>query len=188
MHSDTHAMSLPNLLTYARILAIPVIALMLLEGGDWMRWCAFWLFAAAAATDYLDGFLARRWEIVSPLGRMLDPIADKLIVTALFCVMAYDHTLSAYDLIPVIIILMREILVSGLREFLAGKVTVHVSRLAKYKTTVQLIALGVLIVEPLIPGMVLLSDAILWLAALLTFLTGFNYFRKNWSSFGGPDA
>jgi CDP-diacylglycerol--glycerol-3-phosphate 3-phosphatidyltransferase len=180
-------MSLPNLLTFARIAAIPVLVLLLLEGSDGMRWAAFTLFIAAAITDYFDGFLARRWNIISPLGRMLDPIADKLIVCAVFVTLAYDGTLSAYDLMPVLIILLREILVAGLREFLAGETTVHVSRLAKFKTTFQLAAIAILIAEPLVPGLTLLGTTMLWLAALLTLLTGFDYFRKSWSHFDGPE-
>lgn len=175
------ALSLPNLLTVLRILAIPVIVVLTISGVDLFRWIALALYVAAAITDYLDGLLARLLNESSDLGRMLDPIADKLLVGALLIAFAWDHTFSVFDLIPATAILLREIFVSGLREYLGGSnIVLPVSMLAKYKTTIQLIALGFCLAEPLLPGLRLLTDLLLWLAAALTLWTGFNYWRGAW--------
>ena len=113
--------SLPNQLTVARILAIPVICLMIVIGWDWLRWLALLIYVAAAVTDWLDGFLARRMNESSDLGKMLDPIADKLLVGALLVTFAWTRDFSGWELIPAIAILMREIFVSGLREYMGNK-------------------------------------------------------------------
>jgi len=176
-------MSLPNVLTYARIVAVPtLVACLLLLTGDVARWSAFALFVAAAVTDYLDGYLARAWEQQSTLGGMLDPIADKLIVGAALMMLVYDNTIKGASIWAAIIILSREILVSGLREFLATlNVKVHVTQLAKWKTTVQMVALAVLLAGPaaekILPGVTLAGLGLLWIAALLTLLTGYDYLK-----------
>lgn len=173
--------SLPNLLTIGRIVAIPVICLFVLIGGPLWGWLALVLYVAAAVSDWLDGYLARKWNQGSALGRMLDPVADKLLVGVLLIALAFTRDLSALDLIPAGAIMMREILVSGLREYLGPKnVTVHVTALAKWKTTVQLVALGIVMVESLIPGLGLVSDIVLWLAGILTVVTGYQYFAGAW--------
>jgi cardiolipin synthase len=142
---------------------------------------AFLLYVAAAASDWVDGYLARRLNMGSALGRMLDPIADKLLVGALLIVMAFTRDLGALDLIPAVAIMMREILVSGLREHLGPRnVTVHVTPLAKWKTTVQLIALGLVMLEELVPFLGLVSDIVLWLAGVLTVWTGVQYYTGAW--------
>lgn len=169
---------LPNYLTYARIAAIPVIMLLLLADNTALRWLALLLYIAAAATDYFDGALARKYGTVSAIGRMLDPIADKLLVGALLLVFCFDGSFGGSDLIPATIILLREIFVSGTREFMGTeKIIVPVSKLAKYKTATQLVALAVIIAEPLILGMRELSDILLWLAAILTAITGWQYWQ-----------
>ena len=169
---------LPNYLTYGRIAAIPVIMLLLLADNAPLRWLALLLYIAAAVTDYFDGALARKYGSVSPIGRMLDPIADKLLVGALLLVFCFDGSFGAWDLVPATIILLREIFVSGMREFMGTeKIVMPVSKLAKYKTTVQLVALGVVIAEPLVFGMRELSDILLWLAAILTAITGWQYWQ-----------
>lgn len=169
---------LPNWLTYGRIAAIPVIMLMILAGPPALRWLALILYIAAAVTDFFDGYFARKYGSVSPIGRMLDPIADKLLVGALLLVFCFDGTFGVWDLIPATVILLREIFVSGLREFMGTeKITVPVSKLAKYKTTVQLVAIGIVIAEPLIFGMREVSDILLWLAAILTAITGWQYWQ-----------
>jgi len=169
---------LPNYLTYGRIVAIPVIMAFLLADNTVLRWLALLLYIAAAATDYFDGYLARKYGTVSPIGRMLDPIADKLLVGALLLVFCFEGSFGGWDLVPATIILLREIFVSGLREFMGTeKIVVPVSKLAKYKTATQLIALGVVIAEPLIFGMRELSDILLWLAAILTAITGWQYWE-----------
>ncbi len=177
----TQMTSLPNLLTIGRIVAVPLICLFIVLGGPVWGTLAFVLYVAAAASDWLDGYLARKLDLGSPLGRMLDPIADKVLVGALLIVMAFTRDLGALDLIPAVAIMMREILVPGLREYLGPKnVTVHVTPLAKWKTTVQLIALGLVMLEPLIPGFGLISDIALWLAGLLTVWTGVQYYAGAW--------
>lgn len=175
--------SLPNLLTYGRLLAVPVVAGCLLSNHEfWMRWLALGLFIAAGVTDFFDGYLARAWGQQSLLGRMLDPIADKLLVAATLLVLVSDHMIAGWSLWAAIVILCREILVSGLREFLAElHVSVPVSTVAKYKTTLQLVALGFLIAGPagdaVVPVVSAVGLILLWIAALLTLYTGWDYFQ-----------
>lgn len=175
---------LPNLLTLSRIVAIPLIVALVL-----MRWpaadlaaCA--VFTAAAVTDWLDGHLARRHRQTSELGRMLDPIADKLLVGAVLMLLAGLGRLSDIGLIAAVVIVLREILVSGLREFLAGlSQGLPVSRLAKWKTGVQMTALGMLVAGDASARLLglgvlpvgLLGEALLTLAAALTLVTGWDY-------------
>src|SRR3712207_5740924 len=144
------AWSLPNILTYGRLVAVPAVVGLLFWPEDlWSRWAALAIFIAAAVTDYLDGYIARAYAQQSALGRMLDPIADKLLVAACLMMLVADGTIRHSALWAAIVILCREILVSGLREFLAElKVSVPVSRVAKWKTTVQLVAVGFLIAGP----------------------------------------
>lgn len=173
--------SVPNLLTYGRIAAVPALAaVFLLLEGDQRRWIALTIFVAACITDWLDGYLARVWQQQSMLGRMLDPIADKLLVGAALILLVQDGTISKTTVWAALIILSREILVSGLREFLAElNVRVHVSRLAKWKTTLQMIALGVLLAGPAgerqVAGVMAIGTVLLWVAALLTIWTGAGY-------------
>ena len=175
--------SLPNILTYLRIVAVPAVVAAFYLEGDTGRWLAFGLFAAASITDYFDGYLARLWKQQSTLGRMLDPIADKLLVSVCLLVLTYYGTIGGFSLWAAVIILMREIFVSGLREFLADlKVSVPVTRLAKWKTTLQLVAIGILLLGPtgdkLVNGITELGIAMLWTAALVTLYTGYDYFRS----------
>jgi CDP-diacylglycerol--glycerol-3-phosphate 3-phosphatidyltransferase len=151
-----------------------------------MRWYALALYAAAGATDYLDGYLARLYDEQSSLGRMLDPIADKLLVAACLLMLVADGTIRSWSIWAAIVILSREILVSGLREFLAEvKVSVPVSRLAKWKTAMQLVAVGFLIAGPagdaLLPAdwTRLIGLALLWVAAILTLVTGYDYMKAS---------
>ena len=181
------ALNLPNLLTYARILAVPLIVLCFyLEGRirptDWWRWAAFWIFVVASITDYFDGYIARRWAQTSNIGKMLDPIADKLLVSAALLLLAFDRTIDKWSLWAAIIILCREILVSGLREYLAAlKVSVPVTQLAKWKTTIQLVAIGFLLIGPageaVLPYTTEIGLALLWVSAIVTLYTGYDYFR-----------
>lgn len=180
----SHSLSLPNILTYARLAAVPALAgVMFFFDSDFGRWLAFGIFVAAAITDFLDGYIARAWDQQSALGRMLDPIADKLIVGGALLMLVADGTISGWAVFAALIILSREILVSGLREFLAElNVTVAVTRLAKWKTAVQMIALAVLLVGPAGAPIcacepVNIGLGLLWAAALLTLYTGFDYFR-----------
>jgi len=178
----SHALSLPNILTYSRILAVPLVVGCFYVPGETFRLIALGLFIVAAVTDFFDGYLARAWHQQSAIGRMLDPIADKLLVAACLMMMAADGTIRDWSMLAALTILAREILVSGLREFLAElRVSVPVSNLAKWKTTLQLIAIGVLLgapaVEPLLPGVTDTGIALLWIAAILTLYTGYDYCR-----------
>ena len=179
------ALTLPNLLTLGRIGAIPIICVLIVLGDPTLRVIALMLYVLAAITDWLDGYLARRMKLGSALGRMLDPIADKLLVAALLIVLAFTRDLSALDLVPAIAIMMREVLVSGMREFLGPRnVVLHVTPLAKWKTTLQLVALGVVIAAPLHPVLVPAGSALLWIAGVLTAWTGIDYTRKALPHFG----
>ncbi|WP_334175494.1 CDP-diacylglycerol--glycerol-3-phosphate 3-phosphatidyltransferase [Pseudoxanthobacter sp.] len=176
------AFNLPNILTYARIVAVAAVTLFYFLPGVEIRWVAVGIYIAAAITDFFDGYLARAWQQQSALGRMLDPIADKLLVATCLLLMAADGTIAGISVVAAIVILCREILVSGLREFLAElRVSVPVTRLAKWKTTVQLIAVGVLLAGPagdrLLPMTTDIGIVLLWLSAILTLYTGFDYFR-----------
>jgi cardiolipin synthase len=208
--SAGHAFSLPNLLTYGRIAAVPVVVAAMYwqevwEGGLWLRWVALAIFVAAAITDVLDGYVARAWGQQSRFGRMLDPIADKLLVASCLLMLAADSTIRGPSLWAAIVILCREILVSGLREYLAElRVSVPVTRLAKWKTFLQLVAVGFLLAGEagdnvgfivnltsvttaplaLTVGHTVAAGAVthvgltlLWLSALLTLYTGWDYFR-----------
>jgi cardiolipin synthase len=178
------AFNLANMLTYGRLVAVPVVVGLLFWPEDhWSRWLALIVFAVAAITDYLDGYVARTFAQQSALGRMLDPIADKLLVAACLLMLVADGTIHGWALWAAIVILCREILVSGLREFLAElKVSVPVSRVAKWKTTMQLLSLGFLIAGPagetVLPGTIMIGIVLLWAAALLTLYTGWDYFRS----------
>src|SRR5919205_1668454 len=175
--------SLPNLLTLSRILVIPVVIATFYIPGDFARWFGCVLFSAAGITDYLDGHFARRWKQQSDLGRFLDPIADKLLVSAALFMLTAKERLGVTDwaILPALVILSREILVSGLREYLAGlRVGLPVSRLAKWKTAIQMVAIGVLIVGdagPAILPVTAIGEAMLWVAAVLTIYTGYDYLR-----------
>ncbi len=174
--------NLPNILTYGRIAAVPVVAGLLLWGTDGTRLGALAIYIAAAITDFFDGYLARKWGQQSALGKMLDPIADKVLVAVILLVLCGDQILLGGHVWAAIIILAREVLVSGLREFLGQlAVSVPVTKIAKWKTTVQLVAIGLLIAGPqgdqLITGVTKLGIAGLWIAAALTLYTGYDYFR-----------
>ena len=182
--------SLPNLLTLSRILVIPVVIATFYIPGDPARWFACALFSAAGLTDWLDGHVARRWQQQSEIGRFLDPIADKLLVSATLLMLTAFGRISGGAVLPALVILCREILVSGLREYLAGlRVSVPVSRLAKWKTTIQMVAIGFLIVgdagEGLLPVRGI-GEALLWLAASLTLVTGYDYLRAGLSHMARP--
>ena len=180
-------LALPNILTYARIAAVPVVVGLLywqniFEGALWLRWLALAIFIAAGLTDILDGYLARMWGQQSSLGRMLDPIADKLLVASCLLMLAAEKSIHGWTLFAAVIILCREILVSGLREFLAElRVGVPVTRLAKWKTFGQLVAIGFLIAgeagEKVLPQTVEIGIVLLWLSAIVTLYTGWDYMR-----------
>lgn len=183
IQTGSRALSLPNLLTYGRVLTVPVVVAFLFWPDEfWMRWTALGIYVLAGITDFFDGYLARALSQQSSLGRMLDPIADKLLVSAVLLMLVADRTIQSWSLWAAIVILCREILVSGMREYLAElKVSVPVSRVAKWKTTMQLIALGFLIAGPsgayVLPHTVEIGLALLWISALLTLYTGWDYMK-----------
>ncbi|HEX8302984.1 CDP-diacylglycerol--glycerol-3-phosphate 3-phosphatidyltransferase [Sphingomonas sp.] len=174
--------TLPNILTLSRILAIPLLVAFLW----WPEWplgyaIAFTLYSLMGITDYFDGYVARTQGTVSKLGVFLDPIADKIMIAAVILVLVGKGAIPGIHMIAALIILVREIAVSGLREFLGGlQVSLPVSKLAKWKTTFQLGALGFLIFYPAMPewGWVMtVGIAFLWAAAALTVITGWDYLR-----------
>ena len=182
--------TLPNLLTISRIVAIPLLVGTFYLPGREAPWVACALFTVAAITDWLDGHMARRWQQQSELGRFLDPIADKLLVGAALFMLAATARISAPTILPALVILMREILVSGLREHLATiRVGVPVSRLAKWKTALQMVAIGVLLVGDAGPGAIplrIIGETMLWLAALLTMITGYDYLQAGLHHMDAP--
>jgi len=185
--SQSKSFSIPNILTVGRIAAIPVVVgcvywQSILDGPLWLRWVALAVFIAAGVTDYLDGYYARIWDQQSSFGRMLDPIADKLLVASCLLMLAADNSIHGWTLWAAIVILCREILVSGLREYLAAlRVSVPVTKLAKWKTTIQLVAIGFLIAgeaaDQIVPATTLVGIVLLWLSAIFTIYTGWDYFR-----------
>jgi cardiolipin synthase len=176
---------LPNLLTLSRILAIPLVVAAFYLRAPWDDWVPFGLFTYASVTDFLDGYLARTRGQMSPLGRFLDPIADKLLVATVILLLVALDRIDGWHVLPAIVILLREILVSGLREFLAEvRVSVPVSQLAKWKTGIQMLALGFLLagdsgngVMPAALPATTVGEYALWVAAILTLYTGYDYLR-----------
>jgi cardiolipin synthase len=177
------AFNVPNILTYGRIAAAPLVGATYYIPGNWGPWIAFTIFVIASITDYFDGYLARAWKQQSALGRMLDPIADKLLVSVAILVLAQDGMFDGTSFWAAVIILMREVFVSGLREFLAElRVSLPVTRFAKWKTTMQLIAVAALLIAPALQGarhgfIVNLGLTFFWATALVTLYTGYDYFR-----------
>ncbi len=171
--------NLPNVLTLSRILVIlPIVVLFWIEGG-WPRWATLGLYAAACITDFFDGYLARARGEISRFGRFLDPVADKLLIASVILMLCAFDRISGSAILAALVILCREILVSGLREFLATlRAGLPVSGLAKWKTTIQMFALGFLIVGTEAPDWipaVMIGEIGLWAAAALTLITGYDY-------------
>ncbi len=172
---------LPNFITFLRIILAPVLAVLIEQSQTGpLVLLAFGLFCLAGLSDWLDGYLARRLNIVSSMGRMLDPIADKLLIAAVLLGLSAQRGAEPVFLIPALAIVMREFLVSGLREYLAGsKVIIKVSWAAKWKTALQMVSLGCLIISPALSFGVWVDYTgltLLWLSAALTAQTGLSYF------------
>ncbi|MBT4741450.1 MAG: CDP-diacylglycerol--glycerol-3-phosphate 3-phosphatidyltransferase [Rhodospirillaceae bacterium] len=174
-------LNLPNILTLSRIFVIPIVIALFYWDSPTTRWVMLGLFTVAGITDFFDGYLARRSNQVSAFGRFLDPIADKLLVAALLLMLVGFERMTTWSYLPAVVILTRELLVSGLREFLAQtQVSVPVSTLAKWKTTLQMFTLGFLIVGSDAPTWIpaqAIGEVGLWLAALLTIITGYDYLK-----------
>jgi cardiolipin synthase len=172
--------NVPNYLTFFRIAILPFLIALFFVSGALAAWAALGLYTLACITDFLDGYLARKMQIESNLGKFLDPISDKIFVAALLLVLAGFDRLEGLWIIPAIIILMREILISGLREFLGPQnIQLPVSKLAKWKTTVQMFALGFLVVgdygDVLLPHTLTYGHWGISIAAILTVITGWSY-------------
>ena len=188
-------MNLPIFLTLSRIFAVPILLVVLLSHvynskhqiDDLSIIFATLIFLVASITDYFDGYFARRRQQVTTVGILLDPIADKLLVASVILILTSKEIISNFEIIPALIILVREITVSGLREFLAGiKVSVPVSKIAKFKTALQLIALGILILSEggiTIVPVLMFGKIALWIAALLTLYTGYDYLKSGLKHF-----
>ena len=180
-------LKIPNILTIGRIIIVPIFVLTFFIPGFFGDLIPFFLFILASFTDYLDGLLARLFKEESKLGELLDPIADKILVAAALILLVMNGTIKNYEVIAAIIILTREILISGLREFLAkGKVVMPVSSLSKLKTVLQMIAIAILLTGDSGNKMINFQDynaqiigiILLWLSAFLTLYTGYQYLRK----------
>ena len=180
----TLVLTLPNLLTLSRILAVPILVFLLWKPSWWDYAITFVLYCLVGITDYFDGYLARAQKTVSRLGIFLDPIADKIMVAAVIVMLIHNGQIQGWHTIPALVIILREITVSGLREFLAtARVSLPVSQLAKWKTTFQMISLGALILAPAsahwwpaLPSQPV-GIITLWLAGALTLVTGWDYLR-----------
>jgi len=180
-------LKIPNILTIGRIILVPFfIGTFYLPGamGDWIP---FFIFLLASFTDFLDGLLARLYKVESKLGEILDPVADKIIVTSALILLVMDDTIKNYEVIAAIIIMIREILISGLREFLAKvQVAMPVTSLAKFKTFIQMFSIAILLTGESGNKIISFGDfnaqsigiILLWLSAFLTLYTGYDYVRK----------
>ena len=176
-------LNVPNILTVSRIVIIPVVLAFIYWDGEIGNWLALAAYAYACITDFFDGYLARAWHQQSAFGRFLDPIADKLLVAGVLFMLVGVETIAGLHILPAAVILCREILVSGLREFLAeARVGLPVSLLAKWKTAIQMLALGFLIVGHAGPDFGFATTWEigmygLWIAAVITLVTGYDYLR-----------
>ena len=183
--------SLPNMLTLSRIGIIPLLILLFYLDRPLASWGALALFAIAGITDYFDGYFARHRKQVSAFGRFLDPIADKLLVAAVLLMLVATQRVAGLVVLPALVILCREILVSGLREYLAEiRVPMPVSKMAKWKTAIQMVALGFLIVGEAGPAAIPVQEigiAGLWIAGLLTLVTGYDYLQRGLRHMLKPD-
>lgn len=185
--------NLPNVLTISRVLATPIVCVLLYLDTGLSVWLALLAFIYACVTDFLDGFLARSWDQQSSFGRFLDPIADKLLVGLVLLMLVGIDRMPGAHVLPAAVILGREILVSGLREYLAElNVPMPVTRLSKWKTTLQMVAIGFLLMGPHGPalGPIDFTDIGLfgvWGAALLTIITGYDYLRAGLGLMGSAD-
>jgi len=174
-------LTLPNVLTLSRIFAVPILVLLLWQPKPFDYMVCFALYVLMGVTDYFDGYVARTQGAVSKLGIFLDPIADKIMIAAVIVMLIVTGDIEGSAVIAALVILLREIAVSGLREFLAElRVSMPVSQLAKWKTTFQLVSLGALILGGGFPNWPFIHQTglfSLWAAAALTVVTGWDYLR-----------
>jgi len=177
-------MKIPNILTIGRILIAPILFIIFYLPGEWSDWLSCSIFVLAAFTDYLDGFFARLYKQQSKFGELLDPIADKVLVATALALLIMSQTIKHYSVIAAIIIITREILISGLREYLAkAQIYIPVTNLSKGKTVIQMIAISILLAgesgnKILFGYGIQLGIYLLWMSAMLTLYTGYAYLRK----------
>ena len=180
-------LKIPNILTIGRIIIVPIFVLTFFIPGLFGDLIPFFLFALASFTDYLDGLLARMFKEESKLGELLDPIADKILIAAALILLVMNGTIKNYEVIAAIIILTREILISGLREFLArGRIAMQFTSLSKLKTFIQMVSIAILLTGESGNKIINFQDynaqtigiILLWLSAFLTLYTGYDYLRK----------
>lgn len=176
---------IPNILTISRIILLPVLIGLFFAPGACAAWAALAIYIFCAVTDFLDGYVARKYNVTSGVGTFLDPISDKIMVVSLLMAMAAFDRLDGIWVVPAIIILSREFFVSGLREYLGPKnVKVPVSQLAKWKTAFQMVALGFLVIgdygDTVIEHTLLIGQVLLSIAAIITLITGWNYLKAGW--------
>lgn len=171
-------LTIPNILTLSRIALLPLLIWLIYAGHSW---AALILYIFCALSDFLDGYLARKMNSVTAFGTFLDPISDKVFIALLLVALVDVGYLSGLWVIPVLIILTREFLVSGLREFLGPKdVKIPVTQLAKWKTTIQMLSLGFLIIAPALPFALITGQILILIAALITAQTGALYLKASW--------
>ena len=172
---------IPNILTFARIAILPFLIVLMFNQDSWAVWSVFALYLFASLTDFFDGYLARKWKVESAVGTFLDPISDKIFVACILVTMVAIGTIYQLWLIALFVIFIREFLVSGLREFLGPKnVQLPVTQLAKWKTTIQMVAIGLLVLAPLHQTIAVAGLWLLAIAALLTAITGWQYLKAGW--------
>jgi cardiolipin synthase len=175
--------NLPNAMTIGRLLTLPLLVILMMIDASWAAWSALAIYTLGCITDYLDGYIARRYKLESNFGKFLDPVADKIfIATVLICLIANGH-LDGWGVVPVLLILCREFLISGLREFFGPQnIQFPVSKLAKWKTGIQMFALGFLIMGqygvPVLPLNVEIGYTLLIAATVLTVITGWAYVKE----------
>lgn len=170
--------NIANILTITRLLLLPFIVALFYVDRPWAYWTLLGLYIVGAVTDYLDGWAARRWNQVSEFGKFMDPISDKVFIVTLLIMLIHTQRIAGGMVIAVVVILVREFLVSGMREFLGARdIKLPVTTLAKWKTTVQMVATGMLIVADLSPWLYEGGNILLCIAAILTVVTGWTYLR-----------
>ncbi|RPF76860.1 MAG: CDP-diacylglycerol--glycerol-3-phosphate 3-phosphatidyltransferase [Rickettsiales bacterium TMED254] len=179
--------NIPNYLTLFRIVCIPIIIICLLPQNSFFNWIALILYAFAGLSDFLDGYLARKYNIETNFGKFFDPIADKILVISVIFILVAIDKISGFFIYPSLIIIIREILVSGLREFFSKtKTHINVTNLSKLKTLIQMFSLGFIIIGndfALINHTSLIGEIGLTFASILTIYTGYIYFKDNLKSF-----
>ena len=178
--------NLPNYLTLFRVISIPIIIIAIIPQTYLSNWIAVSLYIVACISDFLDGYFARKLKLETKLGKFLDPIADKVLVISIIFILVAIDKISGFFIYPALIIIVREILVSGLREFFAeSKISINVTNLAKWKTLIQMFSLGFIIIGDdftLISYTMLLGEIGLTIASLITIYTGYKYFDKHLNS------